>query len=314
MISIRLPGTDLTVSALAYGTGDLGTRARGDAADRLVDQYLAAGGTFFDTAHVYAAWLPDGLGASERELGRILQRVGRDRVAICTKGGHPGFGPHYQRPERYFDPPLVAADLSESLERLRTDWVDIYLLHRDDPRVPADEVIDLLSRFVEAGRVRFVGCSNWPTARIEAANAYAARAGLPRLSVVQNQWSLAVPNWSAGPDPITRLVTPADAGWCAAHEVSVMAYSPTGCGWFGEAGERARPFDNNTSRARRERAEQLGRELGRTANQVALAWLAAQPGTVIPVLGSCNERHLADALAAAELELSPEQAAWLSTG
>src|SRR5579862_170257 len=174
-----LPNTNLEVSTLCFGLGSLGTGFQGPDAGELLMDYLAAGGNFVDTAHCYACWIENGLGASERELGRLLRQLGvRDRVIVATKGGHPAFGTEYPRPDAYMSERQVVQDLEESLERLHLDQVDLYYLHRDDPRMPVDEVIDMLNRCVQSGRVRALGASNWSVARIAEANAYAARHGL----------------------------------------------------------------------------------------------------------------------------------------
>ena len=116
-----IPNTDTEVSALCLGAGGFGTILRGDAVDRLVADFLVAGGDFFDTAHCYAFWEPEGAGASERELGACLRRLGAwDDVVVATKGGHPDAGERYRRPDAYLAPEVIASDLDDSLDRLGT--------------------------------------------------------------------------------------------------------------------------------------------------------------------------------------------------
>src|SRR3954471_18781148 len=124
-------------SPFALGTAVWGSTFRGDEVDRLYDTFRAAGGNVFDSAHIYACWLPDGLGASEGALGEIVRRRGDRRdVLLATKGGHPNFANGYPRPDRYLAPDVIRQDLTESLDRLGVDAIDLYFLHRDDPRVP----------------------------------------------------------------------------------------------------------------------------------------------------------------------------------
>src|SRR5262249_49753406 len=145
---------------------------------RLYDTFREAGENLFDSAHVYAFWLPGGSGASERALGEIVRRRGdRANVVLATKGGHPHMKGGYERPERYLSPEVIAGDIAESRGRLGVEAIDLYFLHRDDLRVPVSEIMDALEEHIAAGRVREIGASNWTTARIEEANRYAAARG-----------------------------------------------------------------------------------------------------------------------------------------
>lgn len=315
--TLALPGSDLSVSTLCLGAAPFGTSVTGEALDRLFGTFLDAGGTFFDTAHCYCGWLPDGNGVSERTLGTIVRRFGvRDRVVLATKGGHPEIGPYYRRPERYLSPETIAGDVAESLVRLDTDVIDIFYLHRDDARVPAEEIIEWLNVEVRAGRVRALGASNWRVERIAAANAHAAAQGLHGFALSQPQFSLARFNHEPGPDPTLRSLAPVDLAWHAWTQLPVAAYSSTACGYFaGNTRENAvGQFDNPVSQARRERATQLATELGCTPNQVALAYLLGQPFPVIPILGTTNLDHLREAITAVEVKLTPVQLHWLTEG
>lgn len=315
MKRIALGRTGLQVAPLGLGTGGFGTRLKEPEVDRLVERYAAAGGNLYDTAHVYAAWLPDGVGASERELGRVLRRTGLLREAvIVTKGGHPSFGDHYRRPEAYLSPALLARDLEESLERLDVQHIDLWILHRDDSRVPVDEILDACGQAVASGRVGHLGASNWTVARLAEAAAWAARSGRPGFEVSQMQWSLATPDWPAGPDPAMRTVSPRDAVWYAAAALPVLAYSSTATGYFAGRPNSAKTFGYGDNPARKARAESLAAELGCTPTQVALSWLMHQPVQVIPLTGTTSTEHLDEAIGACQVALSAEQVRWLAEG
>jgi len=227
MKRVRIPGTDLEVSALCYGLGSFGTSVRGEEADRLYAAYRESGGCFFDTAHCYSFWVEGGLGAGERALGECLRRHGdRAEVVIATKGGHPDAGPGYRRPDRYLAPEVIASDITESLDRLRVDAIDLYYLHRDDPRVPVREILGALNAEIARGRGRHLGASNWPTARIAGANDHAKARGLRGFVASQPQWSLAHSN--AEPpksDPATRFLMDEDVRWHATQEM-VFVHGP----------------------------------------------------------------------------------------
>jgi aryl-alcohol dehydrogenase-like predicted oxidoreductase len=308
----NLAGTDLNVSNLCMGLGGIGSAIRGDAAQALMDRFMAAGGNFFDTAHCYAFWVDGCLGASERELGTLIRRVGRKNVVISSKGGHPDGGPQYRRPDRYLDPKVVARDLDESLDRLGVSTIDIYHLHRDDRRVPVDEIIDMLDAEAQRGRIRYPAASNWSAARIAEANAYAARAGRRPFVISQPQWSLA--DRKPNTDPTARFMTPEDRAWHTQSQLPVMPYTPTAGGYFATNGERAKSHDTPISQARLVRVQELAKKIGRTPNQIALAWLMHQPFPVIPITGTVNAEHLDDAIGSTRVRLTPEEVEWLENG
>lgn len=315
MRSIALPNTALQVSALCFGTGELGARIVGEEASRLIEEYLHLGGSFIDTAHCYAFWLPAGAGCSEREQGKVLRTLCiREQIVVATKGGHPDAGPAYPRPDRYMAPEVIAHDLSESLDRLQMDTVDLYYLHRDDPRVPVDEIITSLNEHIRTGRVRAIGASNWSTARIEQANRYASEHGLQGFVISQVQWSLAVPKWKPSADPTTRYVSEDDAEWYARHEIPIAAYTSTALGYFAGTLRGEENFGDPRNAERRERAQQLARQMGVTPTQIALAWLLHLKPLTIPIFATSNLEHLRECIEAVDISLTPEQMTWLAHG
>ena len=160
MRTIRLPDVDKPISVIGLGTGTPkaftpATYPRGAA---LLDAYLAAGGNCLDTAPVYS------LGDSERTIGRWLrERQTRDEVILITKGCHPEFDPSdpFGKPwQPRVTPEALYADVNDSLERLQTDFIDIYLLHRDDESVPVQVILNALNAERTRGRIRALGVSN----------------------------------------------------------------------------------------------------------------------------------------------------------
>ncbi|HEY7090548.1 MAG TPA: aldo/keto reductase [Tepidisphaeraceae bacterium] len=229
--SIRLGDNDLAASAFALGTIYWGTKVLSEDLDRLYDTYRQAGGNVFDSAHVYAFWLPNGIGASERALGEIVRRRGdRKNVILATKGGHPHMDGGYPRPDRYLSPEVIASDIAQSLERLRVETIDLYFLHRDDLRVPVGEIVDILNEHIARGEVTDLGASNWTTARIAAANEYAVAHRKRAFAANQPKYSLAVPNPSK--DPTVAPFTEQDIAWHTGSKLPVLAYTPTAAGFF----------------------------------------------------------------------------------
>ncbi len=312
MDTAPLPGTDLAVSPLCYGTANIGTDIAGDDADRLFDAFHDAGGNFFDTAHVYQAWKPGRDGASEVALGAWLARRGcRDVCVIATKGGHPSMK-HYRTVDRYLAPHRIEADVDDSLGRLAVETIDLYWLHRDDTRETVEDILTSLNREVKRGRVRYLGASNWTVERIEQANRLAADNGLAGFVASQPSWSLGQKTKAPGGGMVA--FGPAEAAWHGRTQVAVIPYSSTAQGYFATAGAKGQGYDNDVSRARLARAQQAAERLGATPNQVALAWLRAQPFPVYPILGTTKPDHLADAVGSLKLKLTPAQAQWLETG
>ena len=310
-----LAGIPKDVSALCFGMGGYGTTIRGDKTDRLIAAYLEAGGNFFDTAHCYLFWEENGDGASERELGASLRRLGvREQVVVATKGGHPDAGAAYRRPDAYLSEQVLTSDIDESLVRLGEAKIDLYYLHRDDPRMPVDEILGILNREIERGRIGALGASNWSVSRIVEANAYAERKGLKGFVVSSVMASLADPEWKIGPEPTMRFVTSEEANWHTATQFPLVAYSSTGTGFFARTPASGKTANDPANEARRTRAQALGAEIGASPTQVALAWLLHQPYPVLPLFGTTNPLHLTEILASTALNLTPAQVLWLRHG
>jgi len=313
----RVPHSLLKLSALALGNGPFTPGLQPETTERLYAMYRDAGGNTFDTAHCYCFWLPNGNGASERALGKCIRTFNdRKNVFIVTKGGHPAVLPDYPRPDSFLAPETLAAYINDSLERLGFDTIDLYLLHRDDPRMSVSVIIEALNSHIAAGRLRSIGASNWITARIAEANAYAQSKKLHGFVVSQPQFSLAHTN-SPEPetDPAMRCLYDHDIVWHTQSQIPVLCYSPTAGGYFASDGVRAKDtYENPISRARLARAKELASQLHATPHQIALAYLLAQPFRVIPILGTSDPAHLSDGLASVNINLNPSQVSWLRDG
>ena len=305
MKKLTLPDSDLTVSAIGYGTADLGVgMTDGDVAS-LLGAFRDAGGTFVDTAHVYAFWTPAGAGSSECAIGRYLAANRWDDVVVATKGGHPGL-PGYRTTDRWLDPGRVHADIEDSLGRLRTDRIDLYYLHRDDLDLSVEEIIDMLNDEIRAGTIREIAASNWSVARIESANEYARKRGLHGFVASQVEWSLAYKR-PAEPKPRgdqTIVAQEQDIEFHRRSGMPLCAYASTARGFFAQSSEDRPGYDNDVSRQRRVRARELAAQKGCTPTQIALAWLMNQPFPCIPLTGTVNADHLSENLGAAEVTLT----------
>ena len=306
-----LPGTDLTLSTFCCGLGDLFALPLTES-DALLDLFIAAGGNFFDSAHCYSFWLPGGNGLSEISIGDYLRRRGIKDAVVATKGGHPG-NPGYRSVDCYLSPERIAADIDDSLGRLQCAAIDLYYLHRDDPRVPAAEIIETLNCEIARGRIRHLGASNWSTKRINEANDHASAKNLRPFVISEPAWSLAA--WIKSPDATMVEYGPAEIAWHRQTGLAVAPYSPTAQGFFaGESPRSDGAYGTAANRARRDRANKLAAKLGATPAQIALAWLTNQPFPVFPILGSKNHQRLTEALGADIIKLSPADLTYLEHG
>ncbi|MFD0674150.1 aldo/keto reductase [Cohnella sp. GCM10027633] len=319
----HIPGTTLQPSVIGLGTADFGTALDRERSFGLLDRYIELGGTLIDTAHVYGDWAEGGTGASERTVGSWLRERGgmRDRIVLSTKGAHPPLN-EMSRPR--LDEEAIRSDLFDSLERLQTDRIDLYWLHRDDPARSVEAIMESLHEHVIAGRIRYVGASNWTPERIEAANRYAAANGLTPFIGSQPHWNLASLNPVLPPD--NAAIDDREQDWYADSGVAVFAYSAQASGFFGGKYDRNRQpsggrssialamYANDTSYDRLERARELAAALGVSSSQVALAYLVSQPFPVYALIGPNKLEHLEDSCQAGDLVLTPRQLAYLKSG
>ncbi len=315
---IDIPKTELKVSQIALGTGNLGASIPLPESLALLDAYVEAGGTFIDTAHVYSNWIPGTQSASEKTLGQWMKdRDNRDKLVIATKGAHPELDTmHVSRLSRAD----IVQDIIESLDYLQTEVIDLYWLHRDDPAIPVSEIVDILNEQVEAGTIRYFGASNWATARIEQALDYASERNLETFVANQAWWSLAELNDAQRAD---RTVIPMDAEGLEFHQRTGMAlipFSSQAHGFFsnldrhgleGVSADKRRLFENPTNLRRFARVRELARRYNTDVDAVVLAYLLAQPFTVIPVIGPKRVSQLRSSLKALDVPLTPDDLIYL---
>ncbi|MCC2672880.1 MAG: aldo/keto reductase [Armatimonadetes bacterium] len=278
---------------------------------QMLDAWLELGGNVIDTAHLYNS------GNSERAIGRWLEsRGGRGNVVILTKGAH------HNLDRRRVTPEDITCDLRDSLARLGTGYVDLYVLHRDDPEVPVDEIVDVLNEHYEARRILAFGGSNWSPERLDAANDYARRKGLQGFTASSPHLSLAVPRGEVWEGCLDAR-GPRALAWYAQRQLPLFAWSSQARGFFsgaftpenvGENEFMARVYDSSENWERLQRAEALGRERGFSAIEVALAWVLHQPFPVFPIIGPASVEELRSSIHALDLELTPTDLAWLSEG
>ncbi len=298
--------TPIEPSRICLGTASFGSDIPKETAFEVMDAFVEAGGNFIDTAHIYAAWREGYWGESERTVGVWLKGRGcRDRIVLATKGGHPPLDDldHGRCGREDLD-----CDLDESLERLGVDCVDVYWLHRDDPARPVGEIVDTLAKFIDDGRIRSFGGSNWTTERLEAANAYADAHALPRFVASQPGWALADRASDEPPVPGMMFLSEEGLAWHRKTGFPMAAYTAQAKGYFSEENATwarlgfsgpvpyGAEYDSPESRKRLLAARSLAQMKGCTTNQIALAYLLHQPFPVYPIVGSGKVDRVREAL------------------
>jgi predicted dehydrogenase/aryl-alcohol dehydrogenase-like predicted oxidoreductase len=296
-----IPGLSKPASVVALGFEDFRTFSSGSI---LLDAFFEAGGNLFDTGYVYGA------GYTEKLLGEWLKNRGvRAQSVVIAKGAHS--------PLCY--PDVIGKQLDQSLDRLQTDHVDVYFMHRDNPDVPVGEFVDAMDREVKAGRIRGpFGGSNWTMERMDEAIAYAERTGKQKPGALSNNFSLAEmlePIWAG------CITASSDAwkGWLTARQMPNFAWSSQGRGFFTDRAGRdkrdneelVRVWYSERNFGRRDRAIELAARLGKSPIHIALAYVLAQPFPSIPLIGPRTLDELDDSLRALDITLSQVDLEWL---
>jgi predicted dehydrogenase/aryl-alcohol dehydrogenase-like predicted oxidoreductase len=297
----EVPGLDKQVSRLVLGVDNQETLTH---AATMFDDFVERGGTAFDTAYIY------GGGRGEKLLGQWLKSRGnRDEVVVIGKGAHT---PHC-------DPESLSRQLLESLERLQTDHVDLYLMHRDNEDIGVEEFVDVLDEHRRAGRIAAYGGSNWSSKRFDAANEYAERAGKQPFTLLSNHLSLAraydVP-WKG-----CRHVSDNESqAWLRERQVALFPWSSQARGFFtGRAKpedrsdeELVRCFYSDSNFERLDRARELASARGVEPTAIALAWLLHQPYPVFPLIGPRQISETRTSLPGLGVTLSAEEVTYLA--
>ena len=230
MRRVQITATDLNVSPISLGTVEFGAGIPEAQAFGLLDAFVAEGGNFIDSALIYSDWQPGPKGSAEKTLGRWLkQRGNRDQIVLATKGAHPELKTmHVGR----LAPEDIQGDVEKSLANLQTDVIDLYWLHRDDVKRPVSEIIDTLQALVDAGKIRYYGCSNWRIERIAEARDYAARRGILGFAANQPMWSLAQADFTKVGDQTTVALDDAGRDFHQRTRMPVIPYTAQAHGFF----------------------------------------------------------------------------------
>ena len=307
----------LEMPALILGTANIDRQDNDENYFDIFDKYFELGGNCIDTARVYCNWIEGGDGASESVIGRWMQaRNNRQDIIIATKGGHPYFTD--EETINRLDEKSVTEDLGQSLEALKTDYADIYMLHRDDTSLPVSEIMPYLHKFVESGKVRILGASNWTAARIEQANDYARKNGLTPFSVSQINYSLAHSSADILGDDTQVSMDMKEYLWYLKNNFPVMAFSPQAKGFFSKlaSGQSATnqlesSYASTANLARLAKVKRLSEQTGHSPAVITLAYLSSQPFPVASVFAVSKLWQLEEDMTAQDIKFDEKTVAFL---
>ncbi|MEJ8306304.1 aldo/keto reductase [Saccharibacillus sacchari] len=305
MKHIEIKGAGKPISTLIKGT-DYFTHETYEKATDNMNAFLEIGGNTVDTAHIYCG------GQSEEVLGRYMEEHGnRDSIVILTKGAHHDqHGPRVNAKD-------IRSDLNASLERLKTNFIELYALHRDDENIPVSVIVDALNEHIKAGQIGAIGASNWSWQRLKEANDYAASGGLVGFTFSSPNLSLAKAN-----EPFWAGCVSADQqtlDWHTQSQLPLLSWSSQARGFF--TGRFTREVRNNADLVRvfysddnwerLHRAQQLAAEKKTTPIQIALAYVLNQPFPTCALIGAQNREELLSCEQGSTITLTQDELNWL---
>ena len=312
-----IDGIEKKASRLVYGTPGASASGDEEKAFACYDLAYAYGFRIFDNANSY--------GEAEKTLGKWLEKSGRrENIILLDKGCNPGT---VYREADSFSAETIRSQVAESLERLRTSYLDMYILHRDDPSKPVDEIVEVLNELHDRGVIGQFGGSNWTMKRTLEANAYAKARGLQGFTVCSPNYSYArlVRDPWGGSVTISGRANAAFREWLAGTRMPVFNYSSLGRGYLSGRfrTDDGRPVEECIAEApileyyapenveRLRRLEILARKKDAAVSQIAMAWLLHQPLNLFPITSPTSEKHMRETIHAFDIVLSEDDLSFL---
>ena len=303
MKKITLGKTGIEISVLGLGTMYFGSKLDERTSFRLMDLYLEHGGNFLDSANKYASWLPGCKGGeSEMLINKWLKQRGRAAdLVIATKVGFS-----YGDVPRSLKKEIIISECELSLRRLGVECIDLYFAHAYDPFTPIEETMEAFHQLKKAGKIRYVGASNYMDWRLEAANSLAELKDWEGFCCLQQRHTYVEPSIRADFGN-QQVLTPGVVDLCRERQISLMAYSPLLGGIYGKH-EAALPIQYQSLANEQKMAalSALTSKTPFTANQLVLSWMLHSSPQVIPLVTGSNEKQLIENLEAASIRLTSE--------
>lgn len=303
-------------SVIALGTMDFGGKIEESRAREFMDAYVEIGGNFIDTARIYGDFVQKIQGGSEKVIGRWLEdRHCREKIVLGTKGGHPDPATMHTGRLSHDE---VLSDMQRSLDNLRTNCVDMYWLHRDDPVRPVEDILETLTDLVERGMTCHVGVSNWTPARILEAKAASEKHGLVKIKANQPQFSLA--RQVVVEDDTLYQVDGEAYAMHVQENLICQPFSSQAKGFLAKMDAQGEAVLTDKARRRflceenlavLKRAQALSKETGLSVGTISLAWLTSQPFPTFPIAGVSRMEHIDALKEAGDAVLTAQQRDWL---
>jgi aryl-alcohol dehydrogenase-like predicted oxidoreductase len=297
----RLGSTGLKISSVCLGSNNFGEQVDQENSIKIIRKAIDLGVNIIDTANQYTK------GKSEEVIGKAVGDY-REDVVLATKVGwelHPGPG------RSGLSRRNLLSEIKRSLERLQTDYIDIYYLHRPDPETPLEESLRTMNDFVRQGRVRYAACSNFTAWQIAKANGICEALGLEKLVAVQPRYNL-----------LQRDIEQDLLPYCQEEGLGVLTYSPLMGGFLTGKYDRNTlpPMDSRAKYNARywqrvndeanfvvlERIRSVAKSAGIPLSQLALAWIMKNPAVTAPIVGGSKPEHVEQACQALEIDISEE--------
>lgn len=312
MHTIKLGSSELYVSPWAFGGNVLGWTVNESNAFEILDAFISSGFNFIDTADCYSRWAEGNRGGeSETIIGNWFhRRQNRHKVILATKVGSDMGQGHVDISKKY-----IIQEVEQSLLRLRTDYIDLYQTHWDNLETPVEETLEAYQELIKAGKVRFIGASNFSSERLIASLEASARSGLPRYQTFQPCYNL------YDRQDYEEKLRPV----CEKYGLSTISYYSLASGFLTGKYTSVKDLSKNKARGAKvetylnPRGEKILSALRTVADKyslsqacIALAWLCAQPTVAAPIASVTSVDQLTDIRRAFSIELDSEDLALLS--
>ena len=319
--NIIIPGTNIKVSPMGLGTVDAGVKWGKDAAsqDSMFGTFIEQGGNLFDCARVYADWvIVDGrqeVARAERVLGDWMERNhNRHDIVLMTKGGHPVYThPNMDLHINRCSKAEMRGDIEASLRTLRTDYIDIYFYHRDDPRIPVEEMVETMQDFVREGKIRAFGVSNWSADRQKAADAYCQKMGYRGIVADQALLNLGAKYMNPLPDD-TLVYCKGDLYDYHKDNLNnvMMPYMGNCSGFFhifsakGEEAVKGHPYATEKNLEMARRLPELTAKYGCAVTNIVLGYFTQEKFPCVPLYGPMDEASIVEAAKTFDIKFDKE--------
>lgn len=334
MKKINFAGSNDKISCACLGTMMMGTRINKADSFTILDDFVANGGNFLDTANCYSWWWGDAKSFgddSENLIGDWMsQRKNRNEIFLATK-----FGGRLMNPEKVRDDngeikwdevpseyegssaKTIKSAIEGSLKRLKTDYIDLYYVHIDDRTVPLEETLFALSDLVKEGKVKHIGCSNMRTWRLSNAREISKQNSYPLFSAIQQEYSYIRPNIGADRGIGVHADSELFDYMKSNEDMTLVAYSPLLKGIYTDENKRNNyyawgSFNNGESIERIKVIDKMSKEMGISGNELVLAWLLHQKPEIVPILGFSSIKQYKENMSALNIKLTDEQLAILN--